>query len=99
MAPTKSSILQVSLSFFLLILLLVSVLAHPMCSSNLKTTTSSWKTNRQLLSISSTTKFDPRQSSTSPYAKAKRKSTGSLDRQFRGAAHEVPSGPNPESNK
>ncbi|OMO88433.1 hypothetical protein COLO4_20255 [Corchorus olitorius] len=62
-----------------------------------------WITGGQLLSSSSTTNLHPFPTSPSSSQAATSTSTThtskTAKRQFQAAAHEVPSGPNPESNK
>ncbi|WRX22306.1 hypothetical protein QQP08_014793 [Theobroma cacao] len=92
---TKSHVL---LLLFLVLLLISPLFARPAYMSKVPICSS----YRQLLS-SSTTNLHPFSTSSTPAATSTTSSTTSsstatTDRQFKAAAHEVPSGPNPESN-
>ncbi|XVE81383.1 hypothetical protein DITRI_Ditri15bG0059000 [Diplodiscus trichospermus] len=100
--PTKS---QYALLLFLVLLLISPIFARPPYFSKVPIYSSSY---RQLFSYSSssaqhpTANLHPFSASSTPATTPSRttsRSNAATDRQFRSAAHEVPSGPNPESNK
>ncbi|KAK3187841.1 hypothetical protein Dsin_027402 [Dipteronia sinensis] len=81
---------QALLIFLVLVLLIVPLFARPIYSPS-----------RQLLSYSELHPQPTQQNSPSSSTTVSTTSTSrnATDREFRAAAHEVPSGPNPEQNK